>query len=216
MTSSSSTGGMGSAGSMVCRAKLLSLRSRYVISGWSLLRKQQKMKEIPRLLLFLGAMAKTPGVPPSWALDPEGEEKSGGWSGRPAKGRRNQSHPRARHGGEERRRFTCQIFLLGFDVYGPGNLDELRRYICLPCAEASSGREKCHRPCGERSPGPPPLLQIPANSHRPPRAVAARPAPVSVQPGVRQIWQAAARNSWMCLGQPGTWSPARVTQCLKT
>lgn len=83
MTSSSSTGGMGSAGSMVCRAKLLSLRSRYVISGWSLLRKQQKMKEIPRLLLFLGAMAKTLGVPPSWALDPEGEEKSGGWSGRP-------------------------------------------------------------------------------------------------------------------------------------
>lgn len=70
MTSSSSTGGMGSAGSMVCRAKLLSLRSRYVISGWSLLRKQQKMKEIPRPLLFLGAMAKTLRVPPCWALDP--------------------------------------------------------------------------------------------------------------------------------------------------
>lgn len=70
MTSSSSTGGMGSAGSMVCRAKLLSLRSRYVISGWSLLRKQQKMKEIPRPLLFLGAMAKTLHVPPRWALDP--------------------------------------------------------------------------------------------------------------------------------------------------
>lgn len=70
MTSSSSTGGMGSAGSMVCRAKLLSLRRRYVISGWSLLRKQQKMKEIPRPLLFLGAMAEILCVPPCWALDP--------------------------------------------------------------------------------------------------------------------------------------------------
>lgn len=75
MTSSSSTGGMGSAGSMVCRAKLLSLRSRYVISGWSLLRKQQKMKEIPRPLLFLGAMAKILCVPPSRALDPEGKRR---------------------------------------------------------------------------------------------------------------------------------------------
>lgn len=75
MTSSSSTGGMGSAGSMVCRAKLLSLRSRYVISGWSLLRKQQKMKEIPRPLLFLGAMAKILCVTPSWALDPEGKRR---------------------------------------------------------------------------------------------------------------------------------------------
>lgn len=75
ITSSSSTGGMGSAGSMVCRAKLLSLRSRYVISGWSLLRKQQKMKEIPRPLLFLGAMAKILCVPPFWALDPEGKRR---------------------------------------------------------------------------------------------------------------------------------------------
>lgn len=36
MTSSSSTGGMGNAGSMVWSAKLLSFRSRYVISGWSI------------------------------------------------------------------------------------------------------------------------------------------------------------------------------------
>lgn len=60
------------------------------------------------------------------------EEKSGGSSSRPAALRcapvprweEESSHPRARHGGEEQRRFSCQIFLLRFDVYSPGNLDD--------------------------------------------------------------------------------------------
>lgn len=66
MTSSSSTGGMGNAGSMVWSAKLLSFRSRYVISGWSLFRKQQKMNEIPRPPLFLGAIAEFCSI--SWLI----------------------------------------------------------------------------------------------------------------------------------------------------
>lgn len=115
---------------MVCRAKLLSLRSRYVISGWSLLRKQQKMKEIPRPLLFLGAMATIPRVPPSWALDPAGERRAEAGAAAPQRRapvprwEEEPSHPRAPHGGEEQTQLSCQIFLLRFDVYSPGNLDD--------------------------------------------------------------------------------------------
>lgn len=209
MTSSSSTGGMGSAGSMVCRAKLLSLRSRYVISGWSLLRKQQKMKEIPRPLLFLGAMAETLRVPPCWALDPGERGERRLWQLpcsaallRPAE-RRNRSHPHTQRGGEEGRPFTCQIFLLRFDIYGPGNLEDCANskdaFACLVRMPSEQEVTPHSRLCTGTGPDPLPSLQIPAQTlMMSPRCAApvspeARPASDSVW----LIWDAVTKSSWM-------------------
>lgn len=193
MTSSSSTGGMGSAGSMVWRAKLLSLRSRYVISGWSLLRKQQKMKEIPRPLLFLGAMAKILCVPPSWALDPKGKRREEAQAATPQRcapvpprgGGIKATHAlgaEGKSGDGLRAKYFCSD--LTFTVLATLTTARIKkmRLLCLVPKPAAAGGTRRH-PRRERGPGPPPLLQISANPRQPSRAVAARPAPVSVRLG---------------------------------
>lgn len=71
-----------------------------------------------------------PCVPPSWALDPAGERRAEAGAAAPQRcapvprWEEEPSHPRAPHGGEEQTQLSCQIFLLRFDVYSPGNLDD--------------------------------------------------------------------------------------------
>lgn len=202
---------------MVCRAKLLSLRSRYVISGWSLLRKQQKMKEIPRPLLFLGAMATILCVPPSWALDPAGKRRVQARAAAPQRcapvprWEEESSHPRARHGGEEQRRFSCQIFLLRFDVYSPGNLDDHaneKRCICFASCQSWQRQGSRHCPRGMRSPGPHHCCQsqqICTNLSMPWQPGQPPSYPHLISPHARGMENSGdcCQNSWMCLGPPG-------------